>query len=488
VKIAWFGTAVGGLLVLTSWSGGCGVHDAARAESIRSSLSGASAGWSRTDLRPVTQPAAIGDRLLLYAANAGRLSVVALDARSGSTVWSEAAFPSFITQGVPPFLTVLRKKVIYVHRVGAFGAQLVAADPRTGRMAWRSKTGGFTSWPSVCPDEAAAICVTGYLFSHARRSNLLRFDASSGKLLSTTLLAASAFGREIGEGLFDPSQRDPELLLAVRGSTVTWKEPLAKVFTLPGASTDWGWDFDRIERVGLFVGSPAWRPVRTTRKRFVLDLSHSMSAGFRISDGSVVWRDRGSTYVCGLLPCPGTDQTAFSSTRQAKSRGTTVGIRFREVGTISVSRTGVLPVASGDARVSVEGFEPETGRILWTFDAGHDAGLITFRRLPPQIGTTTIVLRDTNGAIAIDLADGSHRSMPATASGWCREPILYKLRIAGRSTPYGGQFALFACTVNGVRLATPKRAPAFVGVIGAHTVGLVIWSDRRGIVAAPATG
>jgi hypothetical protein len=477
--------AVGVLLATGVWDPGYeGLAAVRAAPALRSSPSGSSGGWSRRDLRPVTQPAVVGDRLLLYAANAGRLSVVALDARSGSTVWSQPAFPSFVTRGVSPFLTVVLRNVIYVRRVGAFGAQLVAADPRTGRVAWRSKTGGFTSWPSVCPDEAAAVCVTGYLFSHRRRTNLLRFDASSGKLLSTTLLAAGAFGREIGEGLFDPSQRNPELLLAIRGSMVTWKEPLAKIFTLPGASTDWGWNFDRVRRVGLFVGSPGWRPVHTTGTHVVSDLSHSMTAGIRISDGSAVWRDRGTSYVCGLLPWSGTGRASFSSPENAASGGTKIGVRLRESGTISVRRGTAFPDRVRNAHVSVEGFDPASGRTLWTFDAGRDLGLITFRRLPPQLGATTVVLHGKKGLTAIDLAGGTWHAVAPTVPGWCSEPMLYKLRFGGRSSLYVGQFALFACSANGKRLARPSRAPGFIGAIAARTDALIVWSSRNGVSAA----
>jgi hypothetical protein len=38
--------------------------------------------WTRSDLRPVTQPAGIDGRFILYAAGAGGLRVVALDSRS----------------------------------------------------------------------------------------------------------------------------------------------------------------------------------------------------------------------------------------------------------------------------------------------------------------------------------------------------------------------------------------------------------------------
>src|SRR5262249_37039034 len=80
---------------------------------------------------------------------------------------------------------------------------------------------------------------------------------------------------------------------------------LASVFPAPGLSTDNGWDFDRVPAAGLFVGSVAGPPVSSTGSSATIDLSRVMTAGFRISDGTAVWRDAGTLYACGWLPCPG---------------------------------------------------------------------------------------------------------------------------------------------------------------------------------------
>jgi hypothetical protein len=49
------------------------------------------AAWTRGDLHPVTQTAAVGGRYVLYVAAGGFLQVVALDAGTGSTVWWDEA-------------------------------------------------------------------------------------------------------------------------------------------------------------------------------------------------------------------------------------------------------------------------------------------------------------------------------------------------------------------------------------------------------------
>ena len=108
------------------------------------SARGSVGAWRRSDLKPVTQPAPLGGRFLLYAASEGGLRILALDARSGSTVWSAVASPSGIAPGQPPELALVDGYVIYLREVsGRRLAQLVASDPSTGREVWQSRAGHF---------------------------------------------------------------------------------------------------------------------------------------------------------------------------------------------------------------------------------------------------------------------------------------------------------------------------------------------------------
>lgn len=436
------------------------------------------AAWKRTDLRPVSQPKAVGDRLVLYAAADPGLRMIALSGRTGSTVWSDSATPSLNASGESPTVSTIGGRVVYMRPAVGSVTELVARDVATGRVAWRVP-GSFTSWPDACPEGVAAVCVTGFLLWQKRQSYLLTIDARNGKVRAIATLAKKPGGRGVAPGLFDPGARSPELLVAAQSSRVVWRQPLRKVFPLEGSSTDWGWNFDRIERHGLFIGSPGWAPATRTSSRFVVDVSRSMTAGFRISDGSAVWRSRGTTYRCFYLPCPG----------QAGAGAPSVGVRFRERGTITATRQRPDPVASRDASVVVEGFDPRTGRTLWTFDAGREIGLLSRRYVPPQLDATTIVLRDERGGrFAVDLSTGSKRSVPPSTRGWCRQPTRYTMRTpGGPPRTYVGRPALFACSVAG-RRSSASRTPAFVGEIGARVGPLVVWSEPRAVVSAPQGG
>jgi hypothetical protein len=89
--------------------------------------------------------------------------------------------------------------------------------------------------------------------------------------VGAALLAYTAGGREIGPDLYDPAARAPEVMEAVSGTSVAWIRPLAS-YTVTKAT---------------------------------VSIARGMTAGFRLSDGSVAWRDPGTVYMCGELPCPG---------------------------------------------------------------------------------------------------------------------------------------------------------------------------------------
>jgi len=151
-----------------------------------------------------------------------------------------------------------------------------------------------------------------------------------------------------------------------------------------------------------------------------------------------------------------------------------------------------LPVASGSVGVTLQGFDPATGRTIWRYSAGHDPGLVTQRLLPPRLDTRSIAL--PNGGrriVALDLVHGSHHPIAPSTAAWCRALIVYQQRSAYRAgngarlTTYIGQFALYPCTDQGRRRKTATVAPNFVASIGARATALSFgpipkpWSPHR---------
>jgi outer membrane protein assembly factor BamB len=443
------------------------------------------AGWTRTDLNPVTQPAPVAGRFVLYASSGRQISVLGLNARTGATVWSDPTTPSIMATGVVPNLAVVGGVVIYLHRLGGQTADLVGADAATGRTIWHSGAGHFTGWPQVCPGSAADVCVTGALGASADPGTLLRFDGRTGARLPAVLISISFLAFGLAPGLYADTA-NPQSFVAVSGRAIDWARQLTDLFTLPGATTNTGWNLDRAVHAGLFVGSVGFPPVSAGTTQATFDLSHSMTAGFRIADGSVVWRDNGSTYACNFdpLPCPGADLAGYSSA--ASTAGPTVGLRLRSTGTVTYTRRAPLqPLASPDEHTVIEGFAPATGRTLWTFDAGHDPGFLAPTAPPAQVAAYTVVLTAPDGRfVALNLASGSTRPMPGAAIAWCRPLLTYNTD----NQEYIGQYGISPCNDQQHAVPTPTRVPSFVSAIGASADDLVAWSEPSAVVAAPPGG
>jgi hypothetical protein len=262
-------------------------------------------------------------------------------------------------------------------------AEVAAVAARSGRLLWQSGRGYFSAWPIFCPDEPAVICTTGRAVVGSSQQGVeFRFDLRTGRQLGMLVLSADKHARLVGAGLFDLAVRNPDVLAAANGATIAWQQRLQTIFPLPNGSTDWGWNFDRVERIGLFVGSPGRPPIVATSQITVYSLGRAMTAGFGISDGASAWLNAGSTYACNNLPCPGSPLRNVSL--PGRLPGPSLGLRLRATGQVSYAPGQVGPKFTPDTRVSLEGFDPRSGQTLWSFDAGRNPGLIT-----PDAATTT---------------------------------------------------------------------------------------------------
>jgi hypothetical protein len=448
-------------------------------------------GWLRSDVLPVTQPAAVDGEFLIYDGSGRRLHVVALDARSGKTTWSKLASLSDVTPGVAPALDVSGSRVIALlssNSADKHGATVSSIEARTGAIVWSSPPGRFTSMPAPCPGEPKVVCVTGGLANGTAEGGL-RFDVATGKTLAPTRLGAGAT-RQLGDGLLDPGLRKPDYLVALRANIVSWRKPLAKIFA-SGFSSDDGWNISRIPNLGLFVGSVGYAPLRDTKTYSIIDLAKQMTAGFRIGSGALVWRNRGALMVCGVLPCPGQMLGGYHRQGDASDEQAAVGLRLRMSGTLKVTYAGMF-TPSADAKATIEGFNLANGRTKWRFDAGRSVGLITESLQSPQLGPETIVIQDLAGRyVDLNLRTGAHHRVSRSIRGWCRSAVNYPQAVPYVSakhtySTYIGQGALFPCDATGARVRIPKTVPPLVGEIGATSDGLVAWSDHAGLMAVPA--
>jgi hypothetical protein len=237
-----------------------------------------------------------------------------------------------------------------------------------------------------------------------------------------------------------------------------------------------------VPRVGLFVGSVAGAPITSNSTQYVSDVSKTMTSALRIADGSVVWTDAGSQYMCSILPCPGAGATTSSGSGSGSSQGPTLGLRLRATGTVSSTKSSPTPTASPDLKVVLEGFDLATGHTRWSFDTGPDTNLAT-ETAPPRTGASVVVLPGTDRRLnEVDLVTGAHHLAAASTAAWCQSEVDYHENAGGQSGDYIGQDAIFPCNLTMHQTANPKRVPAFVGT---PISGLVVWSEAHRVVAAP---
>lgn len=444
-------------------------------------------GWVRSDLRPVSQPELAGGLLVLYVAAGGGLQVDALNPKTGRTVWHASASPGGTTPGVAPVLGVAGSTVVFLSPVdnATQSAQVVGVDGATGRVLWRTPTGVYTDWPAPCPDDPLDVCTTGFA-QGGQETVALRFRASDGGPTGNTLISQSEGGRSVGPNLFDPGTRSPEMLLAVNGASVAWTRDLASVFTAPGLSTDNGWDFVLVPARGLYVGSVAGPPVSSTGSGATIDLARNMTAGFRVSDGTAVWRDPGTTFACGSpLPCPTAASASGENQANPANPAITAGLRLRATGTVSVSVSSTRPTPRPGDDVVVEGFDLATGKTLWSYDAGSDVSL--FAQTPPLLAANVVVLPAPGGGmVALNLATGARSPAQAGTVTWCQAPVLFKTQV---KYPVGAagyerisQEMIKPCRASGASVAAPRAVAGFVGTV---VDGLTVWGESSEVAAAP---
>ncbi|HWU32105.1 MAG TPA: PQQ-binding-like beta-propeller repeat protein [Marmoricola sp.] len=445
----------------------------------------ARAGWSTTGVSPVSQPVAVGDSVVVYVKSSSGLEIDGLNAASGRVLWTHPASPSSVTPGEVPTVAVTDQLVDYFTPSSDGGTQIVAVEAATGKQVWASPSAEFTSWPFACLSDSSAVCAVGS--ADGSTTQLLRLDGTSGQILASPKISGTSAGRSLGDGLFDPAQRNPEFLESVSGQAVTWKEKLAAAFPAPRLSTDGGWQFSRISSLGLYVGSVGDEAPAPSRTWMVTtNLADSMTAGFRISNGAPAWQSAHTTYLCGELACPG--ETVNGEPK--------MGVRVLMSGTATNSASAPTPKLSPDATATLQGFDLKTGRTTWSYNLGHDAGFVEAQGAVPQVSATQIVVPATDGSFKIlNLTDGTTMAATPSVIAWCPKTVLYHTGSSYQSNngvssdQYVAANVYQACQPDGTVAATPKRVPAFLGTqYGTQFDGLTIWSAPGKVVAAPTGG
>ncbi len=413
--------------------------------------------WSRDDLRAVSEPQLVGGRLVLLVHRGGRLVLTGLDPLTGRTAWARRASDAAITRGVAFGPVAVGSRVVYLREQGDGEPHAVLADARTGADVWVSDAyGAYNGVPSPCPRDPAHLCGNG---NDEGRGVRFRLRLSDGR----SSAPERAGGRELGADLVDPGARDPELVVrqAVRGEL--WQREASDLFGAD-VTSDHGWYFAEIG--DLVVGHLGLGPIDPEDR----PLSSVVLAGIEAQSGRTAWTVPGEPFRC------------WGGLDEVVSRDLVFRCSYRGRVSGPLGRPAAL---SGDADVTITGFDPRTGTPTWSHHVGRVPGLALSEGGVMGLGDDVVRLSSSDGTrTVLDVSDGRTLPEDPTAVGWCPEPENdYELVEGGVRFSRAGQQLARPCTGAGTAVEAPAEADDTFGI---RTGGRFVWADRDGVHAVQA--
>ena len=420
------------------------------------------AAWAQSKIHPVTPPVSIGDKIVVYTAESGVLTLRIINPTTGATVWSAVASPSRSTAG-EPFVVAHKANVAYYYAPSGNpklrGAALNAIDVTTTKSPWTSKrpAHAFIEMPSLCAD-GLGLCVSA---AGGATTSRLRISLTDG---SEKVLSAEG-GRTLGTGVTDPGGRSPEYIEHLDDATgkVAWKVPVNDLAGSP-VSSDGGWDWDQYGNV--YVG---WLAATQTPSAQTVSFANEQSFGVNAATGARLWK------LPGMYGCP---------VQGLLDNGKPIPVRCLIGGTATMHTDGSPPTFKG-LDVTMQGFNPKTGATTWTAHLGNlPAALGISTNGVVRVGGHVFALTDGAGHTkVIDLATGKVTAADTTTPAWCLSADAtwdwaYAPIFHGHASKYATNGLAAPCS------ETKKAIPASDGTdagIGATAGGYFVWSAADGL-------
>jgi hypothetical protein len=397
-----------------------------------------------------------------------KMFVAGLDPATGRQLWKQEASPSELTPGITLSVTVVGDRVVYFRPIptGPLYAQLVVADPKTGKDLAVAGPHLFSSSPAPCSQrpEDRDVCTVSRAYS-IQESRPYRLKMDTREYVPED--AGVARYRSLGpNGLVDLAVRNPEYLAVVRDGKVAWRTPVAQAFP-PGFSTDNGWNWRYRGEEHMFVGSVFGPGTELPGGGVRADLSVAGMAALSETDGSVLWRDNGSA-----IDCLGTVSVSAP-------------VRCRYKGIATYSREG--PPSFEGLDVTVEGYDRRSGATTWSAPVGAVPALAG--GASPSLATagqTTVLVQTPTGPVVLDLTTGARQAPAANAAFWCatatqtfeyETPFVYE---SGRTvTRRVGAPVAFTCDA-GTKPAAGLPPWQVTKAVGADAGGVVVVATATG--------
>ena len=419
--------------------------------------------WERPDLRPVTRPVVVDDQVLLYALRDGTLRLTSLDGRSGKTRWEQDASVSGLPGGVALNIPVIAGTAFFLRAAtgGSTAARLTAVVVATGEQRWSSdRAAAWDAIPAPCAKDTA-LCGSA---SAGTEPTLLRVDASDGR---TTVTAGptdepdgQAAGRRLSEYLIDPGGRAPEEVARVtEEGAELWRRPVSELFGGLDVTSDSGWYF--FESGELSVGQLGPKREFTD----AVKLGGGAVAGFERDTGRARWAERGTDLCSGALD---------DLVGHADEGGSLVRCR----------PTGIVRLVDGEVEVNpafsvtLEGYDPGTGRTTWSTALGRVPALAGGDPSPVLLDEDRVVLSTRDGkATSVHLRTGATQDVAGSTTGWCSSSEDFQLAGQLRFS----ERMLSPCRVDGAPGASLSGLDPHYGY---QVAGLTVWAGPDGVAGA----
>jgi hypothetical protein len=420
--------------------------------------------WVNTDLRPIGQLVTIGSTMAGLAVHDARLFLLGIDPATGNVLWRQQTTPNLITIGEPlEVVQIGDDKVAYLRPYDGHLAQLVVAEAATGRDLATSPPALFNSLPFACIDGRDACALSVPMAGGRRRQYRLEITTDTYRKEGEVLPSDTRVLEP--PSLVDLGDRPGNTIGWLRNGAIQWRTPASAAFP-PGFSSDNCWTWRRFADEHVVVGTTCGPPL-ARKPTYVSDLEHgAATAGLSDATGEVLWRDGKSTLQCTI-----------------EKRGYPVRCRVRGV----KRRKDSDRASFHELDVTVEGYEPATGKTTWSVAMGAAESLIDYLSSHAIAGPTQVVVPRSTGAVLLDYANGRVGAPPASATFWCLARASYELLPAYRDWDgplqydrLGGELATI-CDAEGRSSEQLPNAEATIAA-GAHVGGYAVIASRNGYI------
>ena len=393
--------------------------------------------WRKPELQAIDQPMVIAGLAIAVVADREQLFLVAIDPATGQKLWRQEIGSGAARRGarVRP-VQIGDDKVAYlrpVHGASLEGyAELVIADVRSGRDLVKSPTALFRSPPVACGHETA-VCITTEESGADRREHVRLELATGAYVVDNRNIPRRAGLMSVHNGaeLFDFGDGPDNTLGLMRDGRMAWHLRFREAFPHRLARSDGlFWHLYRDPQVivgSIIIGYPG-------NGRWVYELAtDNATVGLSEATGKVLWRDVGSIHCwIGIDHAP---------------------VRCRSRGTVTYEEDG--PSSFDNVAVTVEGFDPATGKTTWATPVGRAEDLAEGGHPPAIAGATMVAIARPERWLVLDYVTGAAAPAAPDATFWCMAsahyayPRMWYRGVLSGHEPRPGGYVAFICNGDG---------------------------------------